>query len=30
MNSDDVAVNGDNMMHHHVLEVEHDKGSLVV
>jgi hypothetical protein len=30
MNFDDVAANSENVMHHHVLEVEHDEGSLLV
>jgi hypothetical protein len=30
MNSDDVAANDDNMMHHHVLEVALESGSILV
>jgi hypothetical protein len=30
MNSDDVATNGDNMMHHYVLEVALESGSILV
>jgi hypothetical protein len=30
MNSNGIAANDENMMHHHVLEVEHDEESLMV
>jgi hypothetical protein len=29
MNTDNVAANRNNVMHHHVLEVEHDEASLL-